>query len=55
MNEHKKVPHIGPGGITCSCCRPVRGGSHKENKQYINKLVRRKFKQVDKEANMEDN
>ena len=40
--HHKHQKGIGPGGVRCSCCRPVE---RKRVKEYLNRRYRRATKQ----------
>ncbi len=41
----------GPGGITCPCCRPM--GSKKESRQFVNRWLRRSYKEFIRQAEIE--
>lgn len=43
MTMKIKSKKVGPGGIRCSCCRPV--GSVQESKRYLRRFDRRVAKQ----------
>lgn len=41
---YRKYAKIGPGGISCPCCKIVpygKNNSRKTNKQYLNRLFRK--------------
>ena len=43
-SNHNKNKHVGPGGLDCGCCLPLR--SKKESRTWLNRQSRRATRQV---------